>query len=41
LKLLLFAAGLTIAVMLVVLFVPGVKSYIEGHALTWLARLAG
>ena len=38
---LLFVAGLVIAVMLVVLFVPGVQDYIEGHVLTWLARLAG
>ena len=41
LKLLLFVAGLVIAVMLVVLFVPGVGDYIEAHVLTWLARLAG
>ena len=40
-RLLLFVAGLVIAVMLVVLFVPGVQDYIEGHVLTWLARLAG
>lgn len=38
---LLFVGGLAIAVMLVVLFVPGVQDYIEGHLLTWLARLAG
>jgi hypothetical protein len=30
-----------IAVMIIVLFVPGVRNYIEGHVLTWLARLAG
>ena len=36
-----FVAGLVIAVMLVVLFVPGVQDYIEAHVLTWLARLAG
>ena len=41
LKLLLFVAGLVIAVMFVVLFVPGVGDYIEAHVLTWLARLAG
>ena len=40
-KLLLFVAGLVIAVMLVVLFVPGVQDYIETHVLGWLARLAG
>jgi hypothetical protein len=40
-RLLLFVAGLVIAVMLVVLFVPGVQDYIESHVLTWLARLAG
>ena len=40
-RLLLFVAGLVIAVMLVVLFVPGVQNYIERHLLTWLARLAG
>ena len=40
-RLLLFVAGLVIAVMLVVLFVPGVQDYIEGHVLSWLARLAG
>jgi hypothetical protein len=34
-------AGLVIVVMLIVLFVPGVQNYIEGHVLTWLARLAG
>lgn len=38
---LLFIAGLVIAVMLVVLFVPGVQDYIEAHVLTWLARMAG
>ena len=38
---LLLAVGLVIVVMLVVLFVPGVQNYIEGHVLTWLARLAG
>jgi hypothetical protein len=37
----LFLAGLVIAVMLVVLFVPGVQDYIEAHVLSWLARLAG
>lgn len=41
LKLLLFVAALVIAVMLAVLFVPGVGDYIEAHVLTWLARLAG
>ena len=41
LKLLLFVAALVIAVMFVVLFVPGVGDYIEAHVLTWLARLAG
>ena len=40
-RLSLFVAGLVIAVMLVVLFVPGVQDYIEGHVLSWLARLAG
>jgi hypothetical protein len=39
-RFLLLVAGLVIAVMLVVLFVPGVQDYIEGHVLTWLARLA-
>ena len=40
-RLLLSVTGLMIAVVLVVLFVPGVQDYIEGHVLTWLARLAG
>jgi hypothetical protein len=40
-RLLLLVAGLMIAVVLVVLFVPGVQNYIEGHVLSWLARLAG
>jgi hypothetical protein len=40
-RLLLFVGGLVIAVMLIVLFVPGVQNYIEGHVLSWLARLAG
>jgi hypothetical protein len=40
-RLLLFVAGLVVAVMLVVLFVPGVQDYIEANVLTWLARLAG
>ena len=40
-RLLLVVAGLMIAVVLVVLLVPGVQDYIEGHVLTWLARLAG
>jgi hypothetical protein len=40
-RLLLFVAGLVIAVMLVVLFVPGVQDFIEANVLTWLARLAG
>ena len=34
-------AGLVVGVMIVVLFIPGVRDYIEGHVLTWLARLAG
>ncbi len=40
-RLSLFVAGLVIAVMLVVLFVPGVQDSIERHVLSWLARLAG
>jgi hypothetical protein len=32
---------LVIAVVLVVLFVPGVENHIESTVLTWLARLAG
>jgi hypothetical protein len=40
-RLLWFVVGLVIAVMLVVLFVPRVQDYIEGHVLTWLAGLAG
>jgi hypothetical protein len=40
-RLLLAIAGLVIAVMLVVLFVPGVRDYIEGYVLGWLASLAG
>ena len=39
--LLVFVAGLVIAVMLVVLFVPGVQDPIERYVLSWLARLAG
>ena len=38
---LLLVGGLVIGVMLVVLFVPGVRDYIERHVLSWLARLAG
>jgi hypothetical protein len=34
-------AGVVIAVILVVLFVPGVQDSIEGYVLTWLARLSG
>jgi hypothetical protein len=34
-------AGLLIVVVLVVLFVPAVRDYIEQHVLTWLARMAG
>jgi hypothetical protein len=37
----LLIAGLVVAVMLVVLFVPGVRGSIEGYVLSWLARLAG
>jgi hypothetical protein len=40
-RLLLPVAGLVIAVVLVVLFVPGVQDYIEAQVLGWLARLAG
>ena len=40
-RLSLFVAGLVIAVMLVVLFVPGVQDSIERYVLSWLARLAG
>jgi hypothetical protein len=40
-RLLLSVVGLVIAVILIVLFVPGVQDYIERHVLTWLARLAG
>jgi hypothetical protein len=32
--------GIMIAVVLIVLFVPGVAEYIEGELLTWLVRLA-
>ncbi len=32
--------GIMIAVVLIVLFVPGVSEYIEGELLTWLVRLA-
>ncbi len=39
-KPLLLVAGLMIAVMLVVLFVPGVQDSIEGYVLGWLARSA-
>jgi hypothetical protein len=35
-----FVAGLVVAVMCVVLFVPGVQDYIERHVLAWLVRLA-
>ena len=38
---LLLVVGVVIAVMLVVLFVPGVQDSIEGYVLTWLARLSG
>ena len=38
---LLMIAVLVIAVMAVVLFVPGVQEYIEGYVLGWLGRLAG
>ncbi len=40
-RLLLLVGGLVIAVMLVVLFVPGVQDPIERFVLSWLARLAG
>ena len=33
--------GVMIAVVLIVLFVPGVAEYIEGEVLTWLVRLSG
>jgi hypothetical protein len=39
--LLLFVGGLVLAVMLVVLFVPGVQDSIERYVLGWLASLAG
>ena len=32
--------GITIAVVLIVLFVPGVAEYIERELLTWLVRVA-
>jgi hypothetical protein len=32
--------GIMIAVVLIVLFVPGVAEYIEGELLTWLVRWA-
>ena len=32
--------GIMIAVVLIVLFVPGVAEYIEREVLTWLVRLA-
>jgi hypothetical protein len=38
---LLLVAGVVIAVILVVLFVPGVQDSIERYVLTWLARLSG
>jgi hypothetical protein len=40
-RLLVLVGGLVIAVMLVVLFVPGVQDPIERFVLSWLARLAG
>ena len=40
-RLLLLVGGVVIVVVLFVLFVPGVRNYIEQHALTWLARMAG
>lgn len=40
-RLLLFVGGLVLAVMLVVLFVPGVQDSIERYVLGWLASLAG
>ena len=40
-RLLVLVAGVVIAVMLVVLFVPGVQDPIERYVLSWLARLAG
>ncbi len=36
----LVAGGVLVAVMLTVLFVPGVSEYIEGQVLGWLARSA-
>jgi len=39
--LVLLVAGLVIAVMLVVLLVPGVQGRIERYILSWLATLAG
>ena len=32
--------GITIAVVLIVLFVPGVAEYIERELLSWLVRVA-
>ena len=32
--------GVMVAVVLIVLFVPGVRGYIEGRVLSWLARLS-
>ena len=32
--------GVMAAVVLIVLFVPGVSGYIEGQVLSWLARLS-
>jgi uncharacterized membrane protein len=40
-RLLLSVAGLVVAVMLIVLFVPGVQDSIERYVLSWLASLAG
>jgi hypothetical protein len=40
-RLLVWIAALVVAVMLVVLFVPGVQPAIEAYVLSWLARLAG
>ena len=33
--------GVMIAVVVTVLFVPGVAEYVEGRVLNWLVRLAG
>ncbi len=33
--------GVSVAVVLTVLFVPGVAEYVQGEVLSWLVRLSG